>query len=101
MGLDRLARGIRASGLRRLSMGCGDRQVIRTSAHDLHPMGLARQPLPQQNSVNRIIIAGARGFFGSAVVRILRAEGYAPLAASQRPGGDLRLDVEDSAPFAV
>src|SRR5437870_5302574 len=97
MGLDRLARGIRASGLRRLSMGCGDRGFIRTSAHDFHPMGLARQPLPQQNSVNRIIIAGARGFFGSAVVRILRAEGYAPLAASRRPGGDRRLDVEDSA----
>jgi len=47
--------------------------------------------------VNRIIVAGAGGFFGSAVVRILRAEGCAPLIASRRPGGDLMLDVEDRA----
>ena len=47
--------------------------------------------------MNRIIVAGARGFFGSSVVRILRAEGYAPLAASRRPGGAVRFDVEDSA----
>jgi len=45
--------------------------------------------------VNRIIVAGARGFFGSAVVRILRAEGCAPLSASRHPGADLVLDVED------
>ena len=45
--------------------------------------------------MNRIIVAGARGFFGSAVVRILRAEGCAPLTASRRPGCDLALDVED------
>jgi short subunit dehydrogenase-like uncharacterized protein len=44
--------------------------------------------------VNRIIVAGALGFFGSAVVRILRAEGCEPLIASRRPGGDLTLNVE-------
>jgi hypothetical protein len=47
--------------------------------------------------VNRIIVAGAHGFFGSAVVRMLRAEGCVPLIASRRPRGDLMLDVEDSA----
>jgi hypothetical protein len=47
--------------------------------------------------VTRIIVAGARGFFGSAVVRILRDEGNAPLTASRRSGGDLLLDVEDRA----
>ena len=47
--------------------------------------------------MNRIVVAGARGFFGSAVVRILRAEGYSPVTASRRPGGDLVLDVEDRA----
>jgi hypothetical protein len=47
--------------------------------------------------VNRIIVAGARGFFGSAIVRTLRAEGSAPLLASRRPGLDLLLDVEDRA----
>ena len=45
--------------------------------------------------MNRIIVAGARGFFGSAVVRILLAEGYAPLIATRQAGGDLALDVED------
>jgi hypothetical protein len=45
--------------------------------------------------VNRIIVAGARGFFGSAVVRILRAQGCSPLIASRGSGGDLVLDVED------
>jgi hypothetical protein len=47
--------------------------------------------------VTRIIVAGARGFFGSAVVRILRAEGNEPLTASRRSGIDLLLDVEDRA----
>jgi hypothetical protein len=45
--------------------------------------------------VTRIIVAGARGFFGSAVVRILRAEGCAPLTTSRRPGCDFVLDVEN------
>jgi len=45
--------------------------------------------------VNRIIVAGARGFFGSTVVRLLRAVGCAPLTSSRRPGGDLVLDVEN------
>ena len=47
--------------------------------------------------MNRIIVAGARGFFGSTVDRLLRAEGCTPLRASRRPGGDLVLDVEDCA----
>jgi hypothetical protein len=45
--------------------------------------------------VTRIIVAGALGFFGSAVVRVLRAEGNVPLIASRRPGADLILDVEN------
>jgi hypothetical protein len=46
--------------------------------------------------VSRIIVAGATGFFGRLVVRILRAEGVVPLTASRRKGCDLMLDVEDS-----
>jgi len=45
--------------------------------------------------VNRIIVIGARGFFGSAVVQILRAEGCSPQTASRHPGEDVMLDVED------
>jgi hypothetical protein len=45
--------------------------------------------------MSRIVVAGALGFFGSAVVRILRAEGSGPLLASRRAGADLLLDVED------
>jgi hypothetical protein len=45
--------------------------------------------------VNRIIVAGALGFFGSMVVRILRDHGSTPLLASRRPGSDLVLDVEN------
>lgn len=45
--------------------------------------------------VNRIIVAGAFGFFGSTVVRILRSEGSTPRIASRRAGGDIVLDVED------
>jgi short subunit dehydrogenase-like uncharacterized protein len=47
--------------------------------------------------VNRIIVAGARGFFGSALIRIFRAEGAAPLTASRRAGCELILDVEQRA----
>jgi hypothetical protein len=45
--------------------------------------------------VNRIVVAGAQGFFGSKVVELLRAEGCSPLRASRRAGVDLKLDVED------
>lgn len=45
--------------------------------------------------MTRIIVAGGLGFFGSAVVRILRAEGSTPLIASRRAGGDVVLDVEE------
>jgi hypothetical protein len=47
--------------------------------------------------VNRIVVAGGLGFFGTAVVRVLRGEGGAPLIASRRPGNDVVLDVEDRA----
>jgi hypothetical protein len=45
--------------------------------------------------VNRIIVAGAVGFFGSMVVRILRDHGSTPLIASRRAGGAIALDVEN------
>ncbi len=50
--------------------------------------------------MTRIIVVGARGFFGSAVMTLLRAGGGFPIAASRRlesPRRDLRLDVEDRA----
>jgi hypothetical protein len=47
--------------------------------------------------VNRIVVAGALGFFGSMVVRILHDRGSTPLIASRRAGGDLILDVENRA----
>lgn len=59
--------------------------------------------------MKRIVVAGARGFFGSNVTALLRADGCSPIAASRRAGGDLsrrstegakaelRLDVEDRA----
>jgi saccharopine dehydrogenase-like NADP-dependent oxidoreductase len=47
--------------------------------------------------VTRIIVAGASGFFGSEVMQLLRAGGSVALAASRRPGSDVRLDVEDRA----
>jgi saccharopine dehydrogenase-like NADP-dependent oxidoreductase len=47
--------------------------------------------------MTRVIVAGARGFFGSLVVRLLRAEGAAPITASRKSGADLTLDVEDRA----
>jgi hypothetical protein len=47
--------------------------------------------------VRRIVVAGSRGFFGSAVLQLLRAGGRTALAASRRPGADVRLDVDDRA----
>ena len=47
--------------------------------------------------MKRIVIAGARGFFGSMVMERLRADGDVPVAASRRTAGDVRLDVEDRA----
>jgi saccharopine dehydrogenase-like NADP-dependent oxidoreductase len=43
----------------------------------------------------RLLVLGATGFFGQAALHRLRADGFQPLAASRRPGGDLQLDVED------
>ena len=45
--------------------------------------------------MRRILVAGGFGFFGSAVVAALRAEGLAPLVASRRVGADIVMDVED------
>ena len=44
--------------------------------------------------MTRIIVVGARGFFGRAAVDLLRREGERPLVASRRPGADLIVDAE-------
>ena len=59
-------------------------------------MGLARGQ-PTRTCVRRIIVSGARGFFGAHVLALVRVAGSAPLAASRRSGTDVRLDVEDRA----
>jgi len=46
--------------------------------------------------VTRIIVLGGRGFFGRAVVELLRLDGGRPLVASRRPGADLLIDAEDA-----
>jgi hypothetical protein len=45
----------------------------------------------------RIIVAGGRGFFGRAIIELLRADGLAPLAASRSPDAEVVLNVEDRA----
>jgi hypothetical protein len=47
--------------------------------------------------VTRIVVSGARGFFGAHVVGLLRSMGHMPTEASRRPGRDVVLDVEDRA----
>jgi hypothetical protein len=47
--------------------------------------------------VTRIVVLGGQGFFGQAVVNLLRKEGLPSLIASRRAGGDLLADAEDSA----
>ncbi len=47
--------------------------------------------------MRRLIVSGARGFFGGHVLALLRVAGCAPLAASRRSGADVRLDIEDRA----
>ncbi len=44
--------------------------------------------------MRRVVVLGARGFFGGAVAELLRAGGAAPLRAA-RTGGDMRCDAED------
>ncbi len=51
--------------------------------------------------MRRIVAVGGRGFFGSAAVELLRAEGLAPLVASRRLGADLVLDPEDRSSIDV
>jgi hypothetical protein len=46
--------------------------------------------------MNRIVVVGACGFFGAAVVEALRREGHQVLATSRRSGADLRMDAEDA-----
>lgn len=45
--------------------------------------------------MKRIVVLGGQGFFGSAAVDRLRADGASPLVAARRPGADLLVDVED------
>ncbi|OFW10687.1 MAG: hypothetical protein A3H96_05595 [Acidobacteria bacterium RIFCSPLOWO2_02_FULL_67_36] len=45
--------------------------------------------------MTRIIVLGARGFFGAAALACLRDGGARPLAASRRAGADLLMDAED------
>jgi len=76
-------------------MECFNRDFINTSVRHIRSVGLARQPLSRKTGVNRIIVAGGRGFFGSMVIRVLRTEGFSPGVASRRSGADLVFDVED------
>lgn len=46
--------------------------------------------------MRRIVVAGARGFFGSHVLALICSR-CAAVAASRRPGSGIRLDVEDRA----
>jgi hypothetical protein len=43
-----------------------------------------------------MIVAGGTGFFGAALVGLLRSEGIQPVLAARHGQVDLRLDVEDS-----
>ncbi len=47
--------------------------------------------------MKRIVVLGGRGWFGGAVVDLLRRDGGRPLVASRRPGADLLIDAEDPA----
>lgn len=47
--------------------------------------------------MKRVIVVGGFGFFGGAVVELLRAIGVAPLIASRRATADLQIDAEDPA----
>ncbi|MGH2620415.1 MAG: saccharopine dehydrogenase NADP-binding domain-containing protein [Anaerolineales bacterium] len=45
--------------------------------------------------MNRMIVAGGTGFFGAALVGLLKSEGIQPVLAARHGPVDLRLDVED------
>ncbi len=45
--------------------------------------------------MRRVVVLGGYGFFGGAVVELLRAEGLEPLIGSRRSGADVVVDVED------
>ena len=47
--------------------------------------------------MRHIVVLGGFGFFGSAVIRSLRAAGLSPLIGSRRSTADLTIDVEDLA----
>ena len=46
--------------------------------------------------MSRIIVAGGTGFFGAALVGLLKSDGIQPVQAARHGPVDLRLDVEDS-----
>ena len=47
--------------------------------------------------MRRIVVLGGRGFFGAAVVELLRRDLTPAIVASRRPGADLIADAEDPA----
>ena len=49
--------------------------------------------------MSRIVVMGGRGWFGSAIAKLLRQEGTAPLIASRSGGADIRADAEDPQSF--
>jgi short subunit dehydrogenase-like uncharacterized protein len=46
-------------------------------------------------AIRRIVVVGAHGFFGAALLRRLRADGAEPLVAARRGPADICVDVED------
>src|SRR5262245_17563575 len=92
-----VAVGICPRGIRRRAMGRRHRRGIGDAAGAVHSMGLARGQPARAWRVRRIIVSGARGFFGAHVLALVRGDGGAALAASRRPGADVLLDVEDRA----
>lgn len=47
--------------------------------------------------MRRVVVLGGLGFFGTATVKLLEADGIAAVRASRRPAADVRLDVEEIA----
>lgn len=51
--------------------------------------------------MRRIVVLGGSGFFGSAAVRLLEADGVAAVRASRRVSADVQVDVEEPASVRV
>ena len=47
--------------------------------------------------MRRIVVLGGTGFFGSAAIELLRADGMAAVSASRRASAELQVDVEEAA----